>query len=197
MMFGFWKRRKDLTPYTTYQNVMGQARKPVFYTLLGVPDTIEGRFDLLIAHSILVLRRMKSIEGERTQEAADRAQSFADVLFKDLDRAMRETGVSDVSVPKKMNKLASAFFGRGKAFGAALDARDHDALVAAIHRNTTGGLMEGEAAAPPATLDGQALALYLQRAEDMLAALPPDEVLSGRLTWPDPSAFTLATARAE
>lgn len=191
MVFGLWKRRKDLTPYTFYQSTMEQSRHPAFYATMGVPDTIEGRFDMLIAHAILVLRRLKTIKGDRQEEATDRQQSYADLLFKDLDRAMRETGVGDVSVPKKMNKLASAFFGRAKIFGEALDAQDQALMVDALNRNTHGGAFDDlePAAKPdkrdtPGTLDAQALASYLMEAENALNAQSEENFLSGTLSWP-------------
>ena len=187
MVFGLWKRRKDMTPYAFYRSVMDQSRQPVFFAHWGVPDTIEGRFDVLIAHSVLVLKRLKAIKGERAEEAVDRSQEFADVLFKDLDRALRETGVSDVSVPKKMNKLASAFFGRGKVFGEALDAGDRVALVAAVRRNFSEVTIDrpaevGETHDRP--LNAEALADYLTAVHHALADQGDAEVLAGSFAWP-------------
>lgn len=188
MVFGLWKRRKDLTPYTMYQSVMEQARQPAFFTHMGVPDTIEGRFDMLMVHAILALRRLKAIKGERAEEATDRTQDLADVLFKDLDRALRETGVGDPSMPKKMNKLAEAFFGRAKAFGTALDEKDHTALCDAVRRNTTGALGRDEKTSEgiqPATFDEQSLAFYMIEADNGLAAQSDEDVLLGSFSWPD------------
>lgn len=190
MVFGLWKRRKDVTPFTMYQSVMGQARRPAFFTLMNVPDTIAGRFDMLMVHAILALRRLKAIQGDRAEEAADRSQNLADVLFKDLDRALRETGVGDPSMPKKMNKLAAAFFGRAKAYGQALDGKDHAALVEAVNRNVTDGAFaqeKGDAEADrqaAGSVDSHALADYILQADGMLAAQPEEEVLLGTFAWP-------------
>lgn len=190
MVFGLWKRRKDMTPFTMYQNVMDQARHPVFFTRMNVPDTIAGRFDMLMVHSILALRRLKAIKGERAEEAADRSQNLADVLFKDLDRALRETGVGDPSMPKKMNKLAAAFFGRGKAFGEALDGSDHAALVEAVNRNITDGAFGQEKSSSASdtntaqAIDAEALASYILHADRALAAQAHEDVLLGTFAWP-------------
>jgi cytochrome b pre-mRNA-processing protein 3 len=132
MVFGLWKRRKDMTPYAFYQSVMDQARQPLFYEAWGVPDTISGRFDMLMAHAILLFRRLKRIEGAHAEEAAARSQAFSDLMFKDLDRALRDTGVSDRKVPKRLKTLATAYLGRGRAFGDALDAGDDAALTEAL-----------------------------------------------------------------
>lgn len=189
MVFGLWKRRKDLTPFTMYQSVMDQARQPVLFTHIGVPDSIEGRFDMLMVHSILALRRLKAIKGERSEEALDRSQNLADVLFKDLDRALRETGVGDPSMPKKMNKLAAAFFGRAKAFGTALDTKDQIALLDAVNRNTTGGALgkeanNSDADAQTIAIDAQKLSRYMMDADGALAAQADEDVLVGNFAWP-------------
>jgi cytochrome b pre-mRNA-processing protein 3 len=190
MVFGLWKRRKDVTPFTMYQSVMGQARHPVFFMAMNVSDTIAGRFDMLMVHAILALRRLKAIDGERGEEAADRSQNLADVLFKDLDRALRETGVGDPSMPKKMNKLAAAFFGRAKAYGEALDNKDHAALVGAVDRNVTDDAFTPEQQAVEGdsevaqTVDSEALAHYILDADASLTAQSDDEVLLGTFAWP-------------
>ncbi len=192
MVFGLWKRRKDLTPYTFYKSVMDQARQPVFFAQWGVPDTMSGRFDMLIAHAILVFRRLKQVDEPRAEEAASRSQAFSDVLFKDLDRALRDTGVSDRNVPKRLKTLASAYLGRGQAFGEALDSGDTAALAEAIERNS-GGIVfgvdktdsGGELGASGA--DTTALAAYLQAADASLAAQDDDTFLSGELAWPSPA----------
>lgn len=191
MVFGLWKRRKDLTPYTFYQSVMDQARQPIFFAQWGVPDTMSGRFDMLIAHAILVFRRLKRVEETRAEEAASRSQAFSDILFKDLDRALRDTGVSDRNVPKRLKTLASAYLGRGQAFGDALDSGDTAALAEAIERNSGGIVFDADRAEASqesdAVTDTAALAAYLQAADAGLAAQDDETVLSGQLVWPLPA----------
>jgi cytochrome b pre-mRNA-processing protein 3 len=187
MVFGLWKRRKDMTPYAFYQSVMDQARQPLFYEAWGVPDTISGRFDMLMAHAILLFRRLKRIEGAHAEEAAARSQAFSDLMFKDLDRALRDTGVSDRKVPKRLKTLATAYLGRGRAFGDALDAGDDAALTEALRRNAGGIVFAADKAAEPsyeAQLDAKALAGYLREADAALARQEDEEVLQGTLAWP-------------
>lgn len=189
MVFGLWKRRKDMTPFAFYQSVMDQARQPAFFTQFGVPDTISGRFDLLVAHAILLFRRLGRVQPDRTEEAAARSQAFSDVLFKDLDRALRDTGVSDRNVPKRLKTLTSAYLGRGKAFGEALDAGDLDGLAQALERNTGGIIFAADGKADPdgedmPSADFASLAHYLQSADRALAEQSDDDVLSASLAWP-------------
>jgi cytochrome b pre-mRNA-processing protein 3 len=189
MVFGLWKRRKDMTPYAFYQSVMDQSRQPIFFESWGVPDTIGGRFDMLIAHAILVFRRLKKVEGARADEAAARSQAFSDLMFKDLDRALRDTGVSDRNVPKRLKTLATAYLGRGQAFGEALDGDDQGALVAAIERNA-GGIVFGadktaaDDTSEPYAINAAAFAKYLQAADQALISQDDDAVLGGTLAWP-------------
>ncbi|MEM6383761.1 MAG: ubiquinol-cytochrome C chaperone family protein [Pseudomonadota bacterium] len=208
MVLAFWKRRNDTVPYTIYQNVAEASRQAGLYERIGVPDTISGRFDMLMAHAILALRRLNKVEGDRRQEAAARAQTFSDVLFKDLDRALRETGVSDRKVPKRLKLLAQAFLGRGKAYGEALDAGDRDQLAEVVMRNLGGIVFHADrsdvltaAAARGETIetealeqselehyaqvDGGILAAYLQAADVALAQQDDTTVCEGSFAWPD------------
>jgi cytochrome b pre-mRNA-processing protein 3 len=110
-------------------------------------------------------------------------------MFKDLDRALRETGVSDRNVPKRLKTLATAYLGRGQAFGDALDSGDEKALAEAIERNA-GGIVFGADKAPSAgesssyAVNALALARYLQAADATLANQDDDAVLGGELAWP-------------
>ncbi|MFK7791606.1 MAG: ubiquinol-cytochrome C chaperone family protein [Devosiaceae bacterium] len=179
-----------MTPYAFYQSVTDQSRQPVFFADWGVPDTMSGRFDMLIAHAILVFRRLKRIEGDHAEEARARSQAFSDLLFKDLDRALRDTGVSDRKVPKRLKMLATAYLGRGQAFGEALDAGDQAALADALERNAGGivfavdGVETADSDEPVADLLSAKIAAYLQQADAHLNAQDDDTVLSGTLDWP-------------
>ena len=179
-----------MTAFAIYRNVADAARQPILFEGYGVPDTITGRFDMLIAHAILALRRLNRIEGARAEEARARAQAFSDVLFKDLDRALRDTGVSDRKVPKRLKLLATAYLGRAKSFGEALDAGDEAALAAALERNSGGVTFLADAAgAVPsaeanAATDHAALAAHLRAADAALAVQDDEAALSGELVWP-------------
>lgn len=184
-MFARLFRRKtvDAAAREIYVQLVGQAREPAFYTSFGVADTVEGRFDLLVLHVFLALYRLKG-EGE---EASGRGQAVFDIFFADMDDSLRELGVGDLAVPKRIKKMAEGFYGRTAAYDAALDAGDEAALAAAIGRNVLGGHGNGEEEA--------ALARYARAVAARLAAIPLADVLAGRLSFPAPEDFQPQTAR--
>jgi cytochrome b pre-mRNA-processing protein 3 len=155
-----------------YETAIRQARQPAFYADLGAPDTVEGRFELYTLHVVLVLSRLKA-QGD---VAAETAQALFDTYLQALDDALREMGVGDLSVSKKMRKLGEAFYGRAKAYQAALDQGDHTALAALIGRT----VYEGQ----PDTAATR-LADYVERSAALLAGLPLDDVLAAELAWPE------------
>lgn len=135
MSFLFGRRRtashSQVTAEKLHDDLVAVIRQPVFYLSFDVPDTFEGRFDLLVLHVGLVLRRLQG--GGPEHEAI--AQHLVDTMFSRFDIALRELGVSDVGVPKRMKRLAEAFKGRTAAYHAALTAHDEKALSVAIGRN--------------------------------------------------------------
>ena len=112
---------------SVYEAIVAAARHPVFYAEWGVADTLDGRFDMISLHTFLVLDRLKGAEQTFRQELVDE-------FFRDMDRSLREMGVGDVSVGKKVRKMAEVFYGRVAAYDAAL-AGQRDALEAALARN--------------------------------------------------------------
>jgi cytochrome b pre-mRNA-processing protein 3 len=164
-------------PAALYGAIVAQARHPRLYRDLGVPDTIGGRFEMVVAHTILAVKRLR--DAGDTGKAA--GQAVFDLFCQDMDRTLREMGVGDLSVPKRMRKIGEAFYGRAAAYEAGLAARDKTALAAALKRNVLGG--EGsEVAAEP-------LAAYMMAADEGLAATPPGRVLDATFALPDPSLF--------
>src|SRR4051812_27436201 len=109
----FSKPRKPLrgTIEAIYGMIVTQAREPLFYRDLGVPDTVDGRFDVLVLHLWMVLRRLKAIEG-----GAPLSQGVFDVFCDDMDANLREMGVGDLKVPKRMQAFGEAFYGRAGAY---------------------------------------------------------------------------------
>ena len=149
-----------------------KARDPAFYLAGGVPDTHEGRFELYTLHVALVLRRLKG-EGEG---AAAVRQALFDAYVRSLDDSLRDMGVGDLSVGKKMRKLGEAFYGRLKGYDETLTADDAGALRAMIGRTVFRN----------AEIPGVELVTdYVQRASAALAAVPADAVLAGDLPWPE------------
>ena len=130
--------RKPDTAMRLYEAIVASARQEKFYTEMDVPDTLDGRFDMIVLHLFLVLDRLRG-------EAGDMKQKLTDVFFKDLDRTLREMGVGDLSVAKKIRPMAEAFAGRIKAYAVALEQGD-EALIGALCRNVYAG--EENAKAP-------------------------------------------------
>jgi cytochrome b pre-mRNA-processing protein 3 len=123
-----------------YRRVVEQARQPGFFSDGGVPDTVDGRFELICLHAFLYLQRLKR---ERPGSAA-LAQKFFDVMFVDFDRALREMGTGDLSVSREIRHMAQSFYGRIAAYEAGLAAGDA-ALRPALARNLFGTAPAGEA----------------------------------------------------
>jgi cytochrome b pre-mRNA-processing protein 3 len=116
-----------------YGLVVEQSRRPEFFTALGVPDTLDGRFEVICLHAFLYLHRLKA-EGAA---AAALGQGFFDGMFADFDRSLREIGTGDLSVGRQVKRMAEAFYGRIRAYEDGL-AGDDAALAAALARNLYG-----------------------------------------------------------
>lgn len=158
-----------------YVTIVEHARQPEFYAAQGVPDSVDGRFELLILHCFLVLRRLKA-ESKETEALA---QTLFDTLIYDMDQSLRESGVGDLKVGPKLRDMAEAFYGRIKAYEAALADEDDAALADALRRNLYGTADEVPQGAP------EAVAAYVKRedaglAEQDLAALRGGHVAFGR-----------------
>lgn len=114
-----------------YPLAVSQARDPGFYARMGVADRIDARFELYTLHVLILSQRLRD-EGEQGAEAG---QALFDTYVSALDHALRELGVGDISVGKKMRKLGEALYGRMTAYEGPLRAGDHAALSAALARN--------------------------------------------------------------
>ncbi len=130
-MFG--RSRRDDTvkkaAFRLYEAVIRQSRAPAFHSRLGVPDTIDGRFDMLVLHTFLVLEALKR-QGET---AAPLATEFVTAVFAGFEDALREMGVSDFGMTRRIKNMANAFYGRMEAYGEAVD--DPALLEHAVLRN--------------------------------------------------------------
>jgi cytochrome b pre-mRNA-processing protein 3 len=150
-----------------YRLCVEQARQPAFYQTLGVPDTIDGRFDLLLLHVFIVMQRL----GD---EARLKQQLF-DLMFSDMDRSLREMGVGDMSISRKIKPMISAFYGRGYAYQKALLESD-DVLAATLGRN-----LYGSVHAAPDIL--QQMAAYVRRIVAALEQQPLEDIIKGKLEF--------------
>lgn len=133
MILGLFRRSANETVIERlYASIVAAARRPELYAGMGIPDTFEGRFESLTLHAVLVMRRLRLCEPP----GPEMTQHLVDTVFKHFDRTLREMGVGDTAVPKRMQTLAQAFLGRGIAYDEALRAGP-DALAAALARNVT------------------------------------------------------------
>lgn len=175
-MLNLFRRKSALreSAEKLYLSLVGQARRPEFYISLGVPDTADGRFDLIALHAYLILRRFK-----REPEASGRmAQTLFDHMFADVDRNLREMGVGDLSVGRHVKALAEGFYGRIAAYDEALAGAEGvltEALSRNLYRNTT---------ATPESL--AALADYLKRESGALDRAPLADLLNGGVAFGPP-----------
>src|SRR5471032_1997908 len=130
-------RKPRIAPRGTIEAIYGmivtQAREPLFYRDLGVPDTVNGRFDLLVLHLWLLLGRLKSLP-----EGAGLSQALFDRFCNDMDDNLREMGVGDLTVPKRMQAFGEAFYGRAAAYDLALT-EGQEPLAQALCRNILSG----------------------------------------------------------
>jgi cytochrome b pre-mRNA-processing protein 3 len=154
-----------------YEAAVRQARQPDFYGALAVPDTTEGRFELYSLHLVLLLHRLKG----QGSSATETAQALFDTYLGALDNALREMGVGDLTVPKKMRRLGEAFYGRATQYEAILAAGDRNELVGLLQRTVFDGA--------GAETCGK-LADYVLEASAGLARQPLEAVLQAKPAWP-------------
>lgn len=176
-LLSFFTRARDRSRHGAwiYTAIVEQARRPQFYESFDVPDTIDGRFDLIVLHAGLYLPRLKAVPTE----GKGLAQATFDQMMTNLDHNLRELGAGDTTVPKKIQNMVSAFYGRATAYDAALKGGDADGLRAALHRNVYRG---AEIAHPK--LD--ALATYVRAASEALKAANDTDIVAGTFAWPAP-----------
>lgn len=114
-----------------YERIVAAARQSRLYADWNVPDTPLGRFEMVTVHMVLFLRRIRGEQGTM----AEIGQILTDEFFLDVDHSLRELGIGDMGVPKRIKKLARMFYGRAQSYTQALDDKDVDALAAALMRN--------------------------------------------------------------
>jgi cytochrome b pre-mRNA-processing protein 3 len=145
-----------------YGMIVAQARSPIFYIGYGVPDTVDGRFDMIVLHLVLFLHRLKrnssAAKSVRHSLGHSLGQEVFNLFCRDMDDNFREMGVGDLAVPREMRKVGEAFYGRAAAYEAAL-AGDEADLVGAVTRNIFGKPSHG----------AQRLAAYIRETVSQLA----------------------------
>ena len=159
-----------------YGAIVAQGRSPVFYSAYGVPDTLTGRLEMILIHTFLFFRRTRA-----GPEALRRlGQAVFDRFCDDMDGNLREMGIGDLAVPKHMQRIGEAFYGRAGVYDAALNTRDEAALAQALTRNVFAGAAQWEF--------GQRLAGYITATDAELARAADDNLMQGRITFPNPEA---------
>lgn len=171
MILSLFRKNTATEPvYAIYSAIVAQSRQPVFYADWLVPDTVTGRFDMISLHMALLFRRLRAEQGG--QKAF--SQAVFDLFFKDMDRSLREMGVTDIGIPKKIQKMGNIFFGLLAAMNEAMDRRDSAALAAVLARNI---FDEGEGD------HVQSLATYMLAQDDVLAAQSADAIMAGTIQF--------------
>ena len=159
MFKNFFARKIDPSK-PLYEAIVAAARQPKFYTTLGVADTIEGRFDLLILHVYLVVARLKT-------QAPDLCQKLMNAFCEDMDGNLREMGVGDLGVGKKVRRMAEALTGRIYAYD---HAQSQTELEAALTRNVYHGVENKNV---------EALAAWVLKSREILGALTLEDLNAG------------------
>ncbi len=181
MIFARWRARRasrDLIEQLRGE-IVAAARNPQLYQALEAPDRLDVRFELLILHAGLALRRLVALGGL----GHDIAQDLVNSLFLHFDDTLREMAMSDIAVAKRLKMMRQAFYGRNAAYAGALDSGSREALAAALARNVYGA---GETGAPKAA----ALADYIISLDAAMAETPLEDFAMGRFRFPQSSFAT-------
>lgn len=194
-LLGQPSRAMDKRPAAeAYVSLVDAARQPGFYDTAGVPDTIDGRFELVVLHVFLLLDRLQwraepeqkaeDVRGPRNSGAesrdADFAQALFDYMFADMDHNLREMGVGDMSVGKRVRKMGEAFYGRALSYQAALDGGDAESLDEALRRNLFGTVAE------PTTEAIRMMADYVVEARVLLRRQEAADIRAAVIRFPAP-----------
>jgi cytochrome b pre-mRNA-processing protein 3 len=166
MIFKLFRKTTDPDAVEgAYRSIVAQSRQARFFTDWGVEDSVTGRFDVLSLHLVLLLRRLKSEPSARAFN-----QALVELFFRDMDRSVRELGVTDIGVPKKIKTMGNVFYGLVAALTAALDSGVPANVAAVLARNVYGGPHDG--AGP--------FADYLLAEAARLAGIAADDLMRAR-----------------
>jgi cytochrome b pre-mRNA-processing protein 3 len=178
MILAHWRARRANRNLIDriHGQIVAAARRPAFYVDLGAPDTFEGRFEMVTLHAALVMRRLMKEPGA----GAELAHEIGDSVFRHFDVVLRETGLGDIAVAKRLKRMAEAFYGRSKAYAEGLDEPGPDRLIQALARNVYG--VADVALAPSATR----LAEFVRTAADALDRAPFGTFAAGEVDLPAP-----------
>jgi cytochrome b pre-mRNA-processing protein 3 len=159
-----------------YQKLVTQARQPLLYSELEVPDTLDGRFEMILLHMFMTMQRIR--EGI-SDDRKDMERLLAEAMFSDMDRSLREIGVTDSGVGRRIRAMAEAFYGRLKAYELALNDADTAKLAEALRRNAYGTAQYATDASV------HKLAAYVRMNTDVLKTQSVADIVSGNVTFQD------------
>ena len=157
--------------FDSYASLVQQSRQPFFYRDWQVDDTMDGRFDIMVLHCFLILRRC---EDETNAYAHTFNRYVSEAFFSDMDRSLREMGASDTGVGIRVKNMAQAFYGRVKSYREGM--QNHAAMIEAVKRN-----IYRDRDVSPESLDY--MASYIERNAQTLSALPFDAVMNGNFSY--------------
>jgi cytochrome b pre-mRNA-processing protein 3 len=156
-----------------YAALIAQSRQPAFYTVWGVPDTVDGRFDSVLMHCFIVMHRL----GHGDKDSRALSQALYDTMFVEMDRAVREMGVGDLSVKRHVRRMMKAFNGRVAAYEAGL--ADNALLHDVLRRNLYGTVPDVAQEAL------NRVGAYLLTSLERVMGMDMNELVAGRIVWAD------------
>ncbi len=168
----FKKSPNDDLAHKLYVEIVNQARQPAFYTDLGVPDTPDGRFDMVLLHAYLLFRRMKDDHGQ----TGELAQAVFDLMFADMDQNLREMGLGDIGVSHRIKGMIKAFYGRVSVYDGGVASVDNNLLKEALGRNLY-------RKCKPTDDQVSAVAQYIHRELENLSKQANDDILKGQVRF--------------
>ena len=166
------RRTRQRTARSLYGSIVSAARRQPFYASWGVPDTMQGRFEMIVLHLALVIRRL----GSEARAGKRLAQALTETFVVDMDDELREMTFGDLAVPREIRRATAAVFDRHNAYLAALG-DPHDMLPRAIETQL--------AYLQPEKLDAASLAGYVRRASAALGEQASARIMAGQIAWPD------------
>ncbi len=160
-----------------HEDIIAQSRQPLFYAQLGVPDTMLGRYEMVCLHAYLVLTRL----NRESEEGHQLAQTLHNLIFDDFDVALREAGLGDMGVGKRIKKLARNLHGRISVYEAGL-ASDDEELEAILRRNMY-------ASVEPDASQVAGMIAYIKAARQEMDACSGEAMFAGNPAFPDTDAI--------
>jgi len=170
----FRRPRYEREAHDLYVSLVQRARSPIFFNELGIPDTPEGRFEVIVLHAFLLIHRL----NQDSSQTSELSQQLFDVLFGDMDSALREMGVGDVGVGKRLKKMVQSFYGRAAAYEEAVGAGGMG-LKEALQRNLYG--LENTTTGPVEVLEA-----YVNEQIRHLSGLETQALLEGKVEYGPP-----------